>query len=93
MVNKMQTLSRFWCSFISIFFLTTLLAFPVMAEIAPAGITITNRAEISWFDTADGFVKKLYSNVFVCLFLIPFIFLCIHLKVILHYSFIIYGVQ
>ena len=63
MVNKMQTLSRFWCSFISIFFLTALLAVPVMAEIAPAGTIFTNRAEISWFDTADGFVKKLYSNV------------------------------
>ena len=36
---------------------------PAKAEIAPAGITITNRAEISWFDTADGLVKRLFSNL------------------------------
>ena len=36
---------------------------PAKAEIAPAGITITNRAEISWFDTADGLVKRLLSNL------------------------------
>ena len=63
MVNKMQTLSRFWCGFISILAFTALLAVPVKAEIAPAGITITNRAEILWFDTADGLVKRLFSNL------------------------------
>ena len=29
----------------------------------PAGTVITNRAEISWFDTKDGLVKKIYSNI------------------------------
>jgi len=63
MVNKMQILSRFWCGFISIFLLAVLVTAPVMAKVAPAGTTISNRAEISWFDTADGRVKRIYSNV------------------------------
>ena len=49
-------------------FVFTMLVFmltvqPVTASMTPAGIVITNRAEISWFDTVDGLVKKLYSNV------------------------------
>jgi uncharacterized repeat protein (TIGR01451 family) len=36
---------------------------PAIAEITPAGVTISNRAEISWFDTADGLVKRLRSNL------------------------------
>ena len=63
MVNKMRILSRFWWSVISTLLLAVLVTSSVMAEIAPAGATITNRAEIRWFDTADGLVKRLYSNI------------------------------
>ena len=59
----MRFLNRSW----HIQLLTTLVAvfftLPVIAEIAPAGVTITNRAEVSWFDTKDGIVKKMFSNV------------------------------
>jgi len=43
--------------------ITVFLALPVLAEIAPAGVFITNRAEVSYFDTEDGLVKKAYSNI------------------------------
>ncbi len=48
---------------LSILLIAAFLALPVLAEIAPAGVVITNRAEVSWFDTQDGVVKKIFSNV------------------------------
>ena len=63
----MRAFSRFWQwqdkFLFSLLLIVTITITPAMAEIAPAGVTISNRAEISWFDTADGLVKRLYSNL------------------------------
>jgi len=63
----MQAFSRFLRKqrqpLFSFLLVMLLLPIPIMAEIAPAGATITNRADISWFDTADGLVKKALSNI------------------------------
>jgi uncharacterized repeat protein (TIGR01451 family) len=67
MVIKMRAFSRFQYgqvqTLFSLLLIMLLFITPVKAEIAPAGMIITNRAEISWFDTADGLVKKLLSNL------------------------------
>ncbi len=63
----MRAFSRFWQRQGDSLFLLLLILMvtisPATAEIAPAGVTISNRAEISWFDTADGLVKRLRSNL------------------------------
>ena len=63
MVTKMQTFSRFWYSFVSMIGLIFLIVSSVQAKIAPAGTTITNKAEITWYDVAQGRGYKLYSNI------------------------------
>jgi hypothetical protein len=67
MVIKMRAFSRFKNGQVQILFslllIMLVLIAPAKAEIAPAGVTITNRAEISWFDTKDGLVKRLLSNI------------------------------
>jgi uncharacterized repeat protein (TIGR01451 family) len=52
-----------WYNLIPVLLLTFLFQSSVFADKPAAGTSITNRAEISWFDTADGLVKKIYSNV------------------------------
>ncbi len=51
-----------WYRLLLIFVIAISLALPVFAAIAPAGVSIVNRAEVSWFDTKDGVVKKMFSN-------------------------------
>lgn len=63
-VNKMPRSAPNWLIgllFLSII-ITAMFAVPLKAAIAPAGQEITNRAEISWFDTADGRTKTMFSN-------------------------------
>ena len=59
----MRASSQVWHSFLSILLLGMVTLLPVMAGIPPAGTSITNRAEVSWFDPQDGLVKKRYSNI------------------------------
>lgn len=59
----MHFIISYWHQRLLFVMVAVFMALPVLAEIAPAGTFITNRAEVSYFDTEDGLVKKAYSNI------------------------------
>ncbi|CAA6824133.1 MAG: FIG00922043: hypothetical protein [uncultured Thiotrichaceae bacterium] len=63
-VNNMPRSAPNWLIGFLVLSMVTLLmlSIPLKAAMVPAGQEISNRAEISWFDTADGRTKTMFSN-------------------------------